>query len=194
MFTERQRLEVESLVELFDKTEKILKEIETLDGVISFPPINELRYAGYHLCRSISIQDEAEKNKQLQKAQNHSQRAFYDAHEIGVIFFLDSIEYFRETFQSHFSSETDFIQDLLKAEQARKLIDNVRKQGHKERAKYFEECEPHYHKLKSIHDKFREIEPILAAKARRGNAFFILALAGTISSVISLAYLIASNL
>ena len=194
MLTEKQLAEVESIVELFEKTEKILKEVETLNSKISFPPINELRYAGYHLCRAISAQDEIEKNKQIQKAQNHGQRAFYDAHEIGIIFFLDAIEYFRNTFQAHFSSETDFIQDLLKAEKARKLIDNTRKEV-AERATYFQECEPHYHSLKDIHSKYRELEPILASKARRNNANFMLLLLGTVSAiasaVIAFAYVIS---
>jgi hypothetical protein len=84
-----QRDTIKEIIDLFDKAEDKVKEVEQLAQELSVPSINELRYVGYHLARSFCEDNPQEINTQISKAQGHCKRAIYDAHEIGIIFMLE---------------------------------------------------------------------------------------------------------
>ncbi|MBE0508349.1 MAG: hypothetical protein IBX50_16800 [Marinospirillum sp.] len=67
--------QLESLLSLFSEAEAKVKEAEEIDGAISVPSINELRYVGYHLTRALANKDPREVEQELTKAANHARRA-----------------------------------------------------------------------------------------------------------------------
>lgn len=45
-----QKKQIQEIISLFRHAERLVKRIEELEGALSIPSINELRYVGYHLC------------------------------------------------------------------------------------------------------------------------------------------------
>ena len=70
---------LERLLALHQETEIKIKEIERLEGKLSIPSINELRYFGYHVAKAVSLDiagdEDSEIDAELEKAFRHCQRA-----------------------------------------------------------------------------------------------------------------------
>jgi hypothetical protein len=78
----------------FQKAEIRIKSIELLHNELSIPSINELRYAGHHILNAIQ-EDESQKIlRELDKANRHTKRAYYDAVESVLLYSLDEIKIF----------------------------------------------------------------------------------------------------
>jgi hypothetical protein len=94
-----QKNTIKEIVQLFDEAESRVKEVELLAHELSIPSVNQLRYVGYHLARSLNEEDNStEFDLQIGKAKGHCQRAIYDAHEAGIIFMLERVKQFREVY------------------------------------------------------------------------------------------------
>ena len=163
---------IREVVDLFDKAEKKVKEIEQLDQELSVPSINELRYVGYHLARAMCEDDGAELNAQIHKAKGHCQRAIYDAHEIGIIHLLERLAAFKERYSesAHVIVELvpTYIDDLKKADEASSLLSTVSSNG-VAREEYYEECQPHYECLREIVGKLSYAAPLIDQKIDSNN-------------------------
>ena len=60
-----------------------------LDGEgVDTAAINELRYAGYHVLRAITTGDTERQTEELSRAQRHCERAFYEAYDGAVFYYL----------------------------------------------------------------------------------------------------------
>ncbi|MCK5717151.1 MAG: hypothetical protein KAH77_06635 [Thiomargarita sp.] len=145
---------LDKIVLLFEKAEISIKKAEQLSSNLSIPSINELRYAGYHIIKAISVtQSVAISEKEMAMAEKHCKRAIYDATEIGIIYLLESIE----IFQKDYSTSTNIIPvlsdyvDLCKqVENAKNFIANIKNNNHNNRDQYYEECAPYYEELNKI--------------------------------------------
>lgn len=159
---------IKEIIELFDKAEARIKEVEQLSQDLSIPSINELRYAGYHLARSYIEDDPQELDIQIDKARRHCKRAIYDAHEMGIIDLLKVIKLFKEAYTPFSSSVLEVIprytEELATANKAKRFISEIKEKHRNKRDDYYKECEPHYKALRDIVDNFSVAEPLINQK------------------------------
>ena len=83
------------VVEAFAQAESAIKLAERSTAALPESAINQLRYAGQHLCAILGETSESAKNGLLEKAYNHCLRARYDAYEDIVLTSLQSIREFK---------------------------------------------------------------------------------------------------
>ncbi len=81
--------EFKILLNLFEQAETKIKNVEqiTSEGVL-IPSINQLRYAGHHIVRSLLSDDAKEPQAERVKAINHVKRAIYDIDESLLIYYI----------------------------------------------------------------------------------------------------------
>jgi hypothetical protein len=82
---------IKNICESFKAAEICTKKAEKFNIELGIPSINELRYAGKHLCSYLTASNDDEKVIQLDKARNHCLRAQYDAQSAIQLFFFESI-------------------------------------------------------------------------------------------------------
>lgn len=177
------------LIALFTEAEAKLKEAEEIDGEIIIPSINELRYVGFHVLRSIAYEDEKSFESELSKAANHARRAIYDAAEAQVIFLLEKVKNFQERHRRS-ASVTDVIDNYIdlmqEVEEAKEKISQVRQQKLPvERTEYYQRCNPHIQKLKNIVSKLDVAEPEIAKKEKYSARIFVITLVATVAGILS---------
>ncbi len=164
----KQKKAIKDIIELFDRAEDKVKEVEQLAQELSVPSINELRYVGYHLARSFCENNSQEFDLQISKANSHCKRAIYDAHEIGIIFMLEQIKQFKEKYSDFSSSVMEvfpsYVEELISVNKTSIFIAEVRKKHRNNRDAYYEECEPHYLSLREIFHKLTVVEPLINQK------------------------------
>ncbi|MDQ7074607.1 MAG: hypothetical protein Q9O24_05515 [Gammaproteobacteria bacterium] len=157
--------QLENIIRLFDEAENEVKKIEGLNGEIVIPSLNELRYVGYHLVRSLCEENESEMLKQIEKAENHCKRAIYDATESGLLYFLENIMAFKRDYSNN-SAIMDVLPDyakyLAEADTARKKIAQIASNGIRDRSNYYKECHPMYCSLEKIDHQFDIARPIIS--------------------------------
>lgn len=146
---------LKGLMTLFEQAERKIKTTEQITGDgIFIPSINELRYTGYHIVRS--LQKEQNTLEEINKATNHAKRAIYDIDEALLIFYLAKIQEFKERYKKS-TSITEIISDYSKKlviiNQSKDTIQDIRnnKNSYKNRELFYKECEPHINKLKEIY-------------------------------------------
>lgn len=81
----------EEVHELFQKAEAAIRSSEP-DGACSIASINELRYAGYHLSRYITLDNSDDKQRELDTAAQHCKQAIMDSTEIRLLLTKESTE------------------------------------------------------------------------------------------------------
>jgi len=165
-------LPLQRVVDLFHTAEREIKKIERLDGNLSIPSINELRYAGYHLACAWQASQRFDGNKapeEIEKAARHCQRAIYDAHEIGVQYHLTRITQFQDDYRKF--PVTDVIKDYgalrVEVREANEFIQVIAEDHHGEREQYYAQCGTHYDCIKRIADTFDEHRDPINAKIDR---------------------------
>ena len=123
----------------YNLAEQHIKLVEHHEG-LAFPPVNELRYAGQHLCRALVETDDGAKEKHYQDALGHCRRASYDALEILLSYYLERCIKFQDDYRQV------VITDVLKSYlDDRKVLNDITKKSmsrdHENRGQYFEEVQ-----------------------------------------------------
>ncbi len=137
------------VVELFDEAERTMKMIEHIDEKLIIPSVNELRYAGHHLAKAIKTSGQEEHGGEIEKAIKHCKRAFYDAAEVGILFYLEEFKIFQNDYRK--TVLTDIIpnySDLCrKADNSREMITQTPRD---DRQIHYRNCETQFKELKEI--------------------------------------------
>jgi DNA repair exonuclease SbcCD ATPase subunit len=93
---------LKSFREAWDKAESRIKRTERLRTSLTIPAVNELRYAGYHLLRSVVHDQEPDDGdtpqESLKKGILHCRRATYDAVDAEAMLYLERAKKFEEEF------------------------------------------------------------------------------------------------
>jgi len=136
---------------LFTIAETKIKQVELLREEIIIPAVNQLRYAGHHILKSLKTAGAREKESQLEQAKSHCERAICDSMEIGIAYCLERINAFKNDYKA--ITITDVIPTyfgiLCHARAAQELIvqgveannrepDQKRYANHNEMSKYFD--------------------------------------------------------
>lgn len=121
---ERRRRDTQELSDLWDAAEKHLKRTEHVLRELTTSASNELRYAGYHLVRSLAAPDADAYAEQSGKARKHCKRAIYDANEALLMHFLGKIERFQDDYSTVpvLPVVPHYLDILSRAKEARKLV------------------------------------------------------------------------
>lgn len=187
--------QLESLLSLFSEAEAKVKEAEGIDGAISVPSINELRYVGYHLTRALANEDPREVEQELTKAANHARRAIYYASEAQIIFLLEKVKDFHVRDRQS-ASVTDVISDYLTlmecAEAAKQQIAATRSKNIPvDRPDYYQLCQPHIDSLKKIVLRLELAEPEIYKKERQSARNFMIAIAALVATLLGVGIAVA---
>lgn len=180
--------QLDTLLSLFSEAENKVKEAEEIDGAISVPSINELRYVGYHLTRALANEDPVEVEQELIKAANHARRAIYDASEAQIIFLLEKVKDFQIRHRQS-ASVTEVISDYITlmecAEAAKGQIATVRNKNIPvDRPEYYQLCQPHIDSLKKIVLRLELSEPEIYKKERKSARNYIITIAALVSTIL----------
>ena len=88
--------QINDLCELSNVAEVDLKNVGRIKDVLIVTGVNQLRYAGQHLVRALTSQDQERIPANLDAATRHAQRAIYDINDSAVQFYLVRIDQLRE--------------------------------------------------------------------------------------------------
>jgi len=166
------------LVTLFKRAESQIKTLELLyeDVGLYFHPVNQLRYAGYHIVRAIeSSEGGKEKEEQCNRAKRHCQRAIYDASEMAIVYCLSEIDNFQQDYKNMDIAPT--VDNYLDIKQvAREAQDLIKTTDHTKREEKYEECDALFGPLKSHVDRLNDARPELNKRLthRRNSLLFTL--------------------
>ncbi|MCC6598083.1 MAG: hypothetical protein IT559_04780 [Alphaproteobacteria bacterium] len=140
---ERDGLKAETL-DLFNKAEAAIKKIEHEEG-LDFPSVNQLRYVGRHLIDFLNNNDVEE----LRKAKRHCKRAIYDANDIGIQFYIEDIDLFKDDYKDVVIQDvlTKYLDYLDDRDAAEDFLEHGRQAGD-DRDAFYEAAGEHYEKLK----------------------------------------------
>ena len=111
---------------LFQKAENMLKQIELLTNELSFPPVNELRYAGKHISKALVASDTSAASDEISSAEKHCKRSLFDSMEIGIAYFLRRFAFFAEDYRRVEISGvvSDYVKYLETIRQAQSFLAN----------------------------------------------------------------------
>ncbi|MCK5847750.1 MAG: hypothetical protein KAH01_00965 [Caldisericia bacterium] len=91
--------QIQKIKELFDETENVQKFSGFYDDDIFIPIINELRYCGNHILSALNLDDEKSIDCQLAEAEDHCNRAKYDAYECSILKLKTKIDEFYQVYK-----------------------------------------------------------------------------------------------
>lgn len=158
------------LLVLFGQAEVKIKQVEqtTGEGVL-LPSINQLRYAGYHIVKSLLADDEQKNQAEIDRATNHAKRAIYDIDEALLIDCLDRAKIFKEKYgDSVFITDiiANYPEQLIELDKANQGIQNLRKnaENYKNRHTLYQQLEPHLETLSKIIAIFEQSAHLIAKK------------------------------
>ncbi|MGB0696874.1 MAG: hypothetical protein ACPGOY_14575 [Rhodospirillaceae bacterium] len=181
-----------ALKSLFSKAEAAIHEAEGLHEDVIIPSINQLRYAGYHLL--IALTDDEQIEVQMTKAENHCQRAVFDANDSILNYLLANIAQFRRDYRlialgPHFPEYKEAFRIEREAQEFLKKA----KQNQKSREKFYAESQDMVNKLIQAHNAMEESREELNKELKRHNrdviikyATFILLFLGSIITIMKL--------
>ena len=145
--------------------------IDSGEGV-ELNAVNELRYAGNHVLRSIVAHQDGNPEQceeEMQRAQRHCERALYDAYDAAVFFRVAQFEKFRDDYRTVPITAVipQYPEIRLKVRQARDLLRKARSDANSRGAFYRE--------VKSIHVSLAESIDLLEEareELNKGNRRF----------------------
>ena len=76
-----------------------MKIAESISDAVTIPAINELRYAGFHILNAVTEKNVDTASKHMFKAQDHCERAVYDAAAAGLVGITDTINRFQTQYR-----------------------------------------------------------------------------------------------
>jgi len=146
----------QAFAQAFDEAEQALKsfELESLKGLV-FPAVNELRYAGRHLVRSLNEDSPKEQLKQIESGAGHARRAIYDVYDAKTLYYFEQCIKFEEDYAKvlSFFNTADFKQDR---EALQKIKEDLAAISREARETYLEKVKDYSESVKKIYVKWNE--------------------------------------
>jgi hypothetical protein len=134
----------------WDDAEDKLKRTERINGALTVPAVNELRYAGYHALEAVTAASPEEAHLQYEKAEKHCKRAAYDAVEAEILFHFAALKQFQDDYRlvQIDIPGVDYQGIRRQANEARKLVSEARRSD-ETRDDYYARILPHCDQLAS---------------------------------------------
>ncbi len=185
----------------FEQADKIIQDVKSITNEEVIPAISQLRYSGWHLVRWMSLfiegKEGEDSEKEFLEAINHSKRALFDASRHGILFCMEGIKSFRDTYGGEILPEivTGYSEKMYKVEESRKFVISVSKAERDVRA---DVCYKHFVTIKDIFQELIYCQPDLNKlkmkkenENKRHNQLFVISIASVVVAIISIAVAIA---
>ena len=110
--------------------------------------INELRYAGYHLLKSLTASEDSECDEELRRAESHCERALYEAYDAAIFFRLDLYQRFAKDYATVVVSDVvdDYVEIVKTMRRAKQLLEDARAKT-TDRSEYYTQIKAIYSEL-----------------------------------------------
>ena len=143
--------------------------IETDEG-IDTAAVNELRYAGRHLLDGLNTQDSDELDKQLRRAEDHCERALYEAYDSAIYYHFAYFHSFKKDYSRIPISDTlpDFISMEETILKAKKFLETAR-QDEDNRQDYYEQAASIYDEINQVTTRLQAARDELNKKVMEYN-------------------------
>jgi hypothetical protein len=155
---------LKEIASTYSHAENVTSQAERTCEKLPIPSINQLRYAGKHLCQALQLDNYDDAIEQLNRSKTHCQRAIFDAYDTSIAYIGEDLEIFHNKYKEYPSSlfmiVPDYSQKLEIIESARELIREATK-NRDNRQEFHAECEPHYENLSKIRKSLKILEPML---------------------------------
>ena len=114
--------------ELFDKAEVLAKEVEQFNEEASIAAINQLRYAGQHLLKALTVDNEKDFYDETLKAKGHCQRSMYEGSESGIAYAQEMIHEFQLDYSDVVIGDVipDYAEMMVQADEASAILEGGR--------------------------------------------------------------------
>lgn len=152
---------IDNIEKNFKDAESKIKSAELLDQTISIPSINELRYAGHHILRATQLKEEAGILEELDKANRHTKRSFYDAVEASILYKLQEIENFDKEYKLIPETITVINNYNSKLSQVSNIVQEIEDINIDSRDEKYKIIEDHYKTIKEINNEFQMSIPTI---------------------------------
>lgn len=90
---------LDKVQELYALAKSQIHQIEMMGEGLSAPAINELRYAGEHILRASTAENEEVRERELKNAEGHCWRAISDGAELGSMIALEKLREFQDEYK-----------------------------------------------------------------------------------------------
>lgn len=121
------------LREEYDCADKFCKSVEEFRDEAGIPPINELRYAGFHLLNAVTLVNNNIQSQRdhLTSAINHCRRASYEAGEAGILTALAMVDLFKDDYSTVVVSDVipEWVTILKRCDEIKDQISDARQTG-----------------------------------------------------------------
>lgn len=186
---------IDNIEKNFKDAESKIKSAELLDQTISIPSINELRYAGHHILRATQLKEEDEILEELDKANRHTKRSFYDAVEASILYKLQKIENFDKEYKLIPETITVIDNYNYKLSQVSDIVQEIEDINIDSRDEKYKIIEDHYKTIKEINSEFQMSIPTIVnlidkneQKEKKEHRRFVLQLImGAIAIIVTIA-------
>lgn len=175
----------------YEQAQRYIKISEEINGEIPIPAVNELRNAGYHIVKFIANTPEENKEYEYIRAKSHIQRACYEALDASLIFLIEIIKEFKNSYKNYpISNVIPDYHDALKAVKQAKTILEQGRDSSENRDNDFrkrEECVKQLKKFTDNLDIYREeIDTRISHdKRQRWINFFLTLISGIIVGLLT---------
>lgn len=149
------------IVALFERAESKIKTLELIqDEGLFYHPVNQLRYAGFHIARAVKNTEEGDHEEEWKRARRHCQRAIYDASEMALVYCIAEINGFQDDYKKVdiTPTVTDYLEIIAQVRAAQSLIEST---DHESREDKFEECDSMFNALRPHVDLLNDARPEL---------------------------------
>ena len=177
------------LREAYQKAEDAISNLSIGGEGADTAAINELRYAGQHILRAITAQNEDVKSDEIRRAMGHCQRALYDAYDGAIYFLLDRYQQFKDDYAT--IPVLDVVPNFLDLERTMKKAKNFLKRARSEsddRASFYEEVQSEYREIyetMELLDASRfELNKLKIADRKKAKRFWAVLGIGFLGSII----------
>jgi len=139
----------------FKNAESRIKNAELLNQKLSIPSINELRYAGHHLLKATQEIEELKILEELDKANRHTKRSYYDAIEASLLYKLKEIQQFDEEYRIIPETLTVIHDYNSKISKISNIIEKIQEIDVETREEKYKIIDKYYNSIKEINNEFK---------------------------------------
>ena len=143
--------------------------IETDEGVDT-AAVNELRYAGRHILDGLNAEDSDERGKQFRRAEDHCERAMYEAYDSAIYYHFAYFHSFKKDYSRIPISDTlpDFISMEETIQKAKRFLETAR-QDEDNRQGYYEQAATVYEGIEQVTSRLEAARDELNKKVMEYN-------------------------
>lgn len=176
----------ERLRAVYKRAEDAIHELGIEGDGVDTLAINELRYAGNHILRSLTATNETTRVEELDRAFAHCQRALYEAYDSALFYQLRRFQKFRDDYRRTSISDVvpNYIQLSKEMMRGKALLERAREES-SNREDYYEEAKGIYASMAEVADTLDSARDELNKTARdKSRTFWLTALTALAAAIV----------